>query len=219
MQTKLLISVSLERRQEEINEILERLKIEEAHPDLLYMFDEEKLGVEAAKNVRGFLSMRPVQALGRVVVIESAQNLTNEAQNSLLKTLEEPPVNATILLAADSESSLLPTILSRCQIVHLQSPQMSSLGSTRGSSDTDSSEGPQNDIERLIAQSVEERFAYIEKLEEKEALLGALVQYFREQMMKDPFQVKKADLLLEAEAWSKANVNPRAILEYLMLSL
>lgn len=51
----------------------------------------------------------------RAIVIEHAQRLTNEAQNALLKLLEEPPANTIMILTADRSSGLLPTISSRLQ--------------------------------------------------------------------------------------------------------
>ena len=53
-----------------------------------------------------------------MVIIEDAQLLTPEAQNALLKVLEEPPANTYIIMGTDTKDSLLPTILSRCQIIH-----------------------------------------------------------------------------------------------------
>jgi dsDNA-binding SOS-regulon protein len=54
---------------------------------------------------------------GKVFVIEEADTMTTAAQNALLKTLEEPPGKALLILLAENEMSLLPTIRSRCQLV------------------------------------------------------------------------------------------------------
>lgn len=51
--------------------------------------------------------------------IHNAHNLTNPAQNALLKTLEEPPNNTTLILISANKNQLLETIISRCQIVEL----------------------------------------------------------------------------------------------------
>src|SRR3989344_5690414 len=120
MNSNILISENLEDRVEKIKKILLNLDFNIIHPDLLYINDDETLGVEAAKKIRQFLSLKPFQAKGRVVVLESAQNLTVDAQNSLLKTLEEPPSESSIILGTDSDTKLLPTILSRCEIIRVQ---------------------------------------------------------------------------------------------------
>lgn len=210
MIAKILISPNLDTRIETIEAELIKAGLKKDHPDVFYLEDEEKLGVEAAKKIREFLSLKPYQAKGRGIVVVSAQDFTPEAQNSLLKTLEEPPNEAVILLGADKESSFLPTILSRCQIVRVQSDELR----VKNEENRFVSE-----IQKLQAQTFEERFQFIEKLEKKEEFLKALVSYFRDDLKKNPKNVEFTKLLLQAEEWESANLNIRAILEYLMLNL
>ena len=61
------------------------------------------------------LSYPPYESAMRVTIIEDIHAMTTEAANSLLKTLEEPPVNNLLILTAESSRELLPTIESRCQ--------------------------------------------------------------------------------------------------------
>ena len=56
----------------------------------------------------------PMEGGARVAIIESAHRMNEDAQGALLKTLEEPPARVTIILCADDEDRLLPTIRSRC---------------------------------------------------------------------------------------------------------
>ncbi len=60
------------------------------------------------------LALLPVEGGARVALIEKADRLNDEAQSALLKTLEEPPAGVTIILCADQEDQLLPTVRSRC---------------------------------------------------------------------------------------------------------
>jgi DNA polymerase-3 subunit delta' len=60
------------------------------------------------------LALLPVEGGARVVIVERADRLGEDAQSALLKTLEEPPAGVTIILCADREEQLLPTVLSRC---------------------------------------------------------------------------------------------------------
>ena len=64
------------------------------------------------------LAMRPLAASRRVAIIDDADLLAVEGANALLKTLEEPPAGAILILIAESPESLLPTIRSRCQPLH-----------------------------------------------------------------------------------------------------
>ncbi len=67
------------------------------------------------------LSLMPVEGGARVAVIEGAHRMTEDAQSALLKTLEEPPRGAVLILCADDEERLLPTIRSRCVRLRLGS--------------------------------------------------------------------------------------------------
>lgn len=70
-----------------------------------------------ARGVRdliGELALHAVEGGARIAIIESAQRMNEDAQAALLKTLEEPPAGVTLVLCADAEEPLLPTIRSRC---------------------------------------------------------------------------------------------------------
>jgi DNA polymerase III delta prime subunit len=204
---RLLIHSNLETRVGELEQILTSQELKKDHPDVLWITDDQKLGVEAAKKIREHLSLKPFSAKGRVVIVESAQNLTDEAQNSLLKTLEEPPTEAVILLAADSEKKILPTILSRVQPVTLSGTV------------SDPSVTPQDDIQKLLEQTIEQLFEYVEKVEDKEAFFHDILTFFHANLASNPHYLEFTKELLKAEEWKDANGNIRAILEYLMLKL
>jgi len=92
------------------------------HPDLLYLnpiIIGPKLGIDQVRDLIKQLAKTPYQAPAKVALIEEADRATPEAQNALLKTLEEPPRQAVIILTASQTSSLLPTIVSRCQLIRL----------------------------------------------------------------------------------------------------
>lgn len=169
------------------------------HPDILYFKAGEKLGIAQARRIKEHFSLKPYSAKGRTVIIEDAAQMTDEAQNALLKTIEELPEDALFILASASDANFLPTILSRCQIIYL--------------SDSESIIGT-GDVEKLLGWSIEERFEYVEKIKNREQFLKDLVSYFHQNILKYP---KFSAQLLEAEKWAKQNVNIRAILEYLML--
>lgn len=65
------------------------------------------------------LSFLPVEGRARVAIIEHASQMNEDAQHALLKTLEEPPPGVTVVLCADDEAALLPTIRSRCAHLRL----------------------------------------------------------------------------------------------------
>ncbi len=73
----------------------------------------------SVRHLAGELALLPVEGGARVAIVEAAQRLNEDAQNALLKTLEEPPPGVTIVLCADEEDALLPTVRSRCVRVRL----------------------------------------------------------------------------------------------------
>lgn len=213
MLAKLLVTPSLETRVVEIAKILSKARLTNPHPDLLYFPKNSKLGIEQARIIKKHFSLKPYSALGRGVVLEDASNLTIEAQNALLKILEELPKEALFILCASSDVKFLPTVLSRCQIVRLQVTV-----------DSGQNKNYLEDIEKLLESNIPERFEYIEKLTDREEFLHSLVNYFH-QNLRSHTQSGDSDYmnflkeLLKAEEWANQNVNIRAILEYLMLSL
>jgi DNA polymerase III, delta subunit len=82
------------------------------------------IGIDAVRTLEHFFSLKvPGQAAyNRAVIIEQAQLLTIEAQNALLKLLEEPPAGTILILAVDNEQNLLPTIRSRAPVVAVKRP-------------------------------------------------------------------------------------------------
>jgi DNA polymerase-3 subunit delta' len=89
-----------------------------AHPDL-YVLEPlgDQIRIDAIRELRHDLHMRPFEAARRVYLIFGAQLLNEEAADALLKDLEEPPPYAVIVLVADDVGPLPVTIRSRCQPV------------------------------------------------------------------------------------------------------
>ncbi|OGY38600.1 MAG: hypothetical protein A2391_03350 [Candidatus Brennerbacteria bacterium RIFOXYB1_FULL_41_13] len=80
--------------------------------------DEKAYGIDTSRAIIKFLSTAPSVSQRKVVLIDEAHLLTQEAQNSLLKIIEEPPANAVIILITDKPSYLYETILSRTLQIH-----------------------------------------------------------------------------------------------------
>jgi DNA polymerase-3 subunit delta' len=71
------------------------------------------------QSLQQFLSLKPFTAPLRVALLANAERMTEAAQNCLLKTLEEPPPNTVLALTTAYPDHLLPTCLSRCQVIAL----------------------------------------------------------------------------------------------------
>jgi len=89
----------------------------EAHPDVLVLGAENDVAitVDEVRSAVGETRYRPFEGRRRVLVINDADRLVPQAQNALLKTLEEPPAAAQFLLVTARPDRLLATVRSRCQ--------------------------------------------------------------------------------------------------------
>jgi len=95
------------------------------HPDLYILQSEQPgkpIGIDAVRATNEFAWKTSSVGRQRVIMIKSAENMTEGAANALLKTLEEPPENCQFLLYADAVDRLLPTIISRCSKWYLSPP-------------------------------------------------------------------------------------------------
>ncbi len=91
------------------------------HPDIvLYDYGDEEFKVGRVRDLRDAAFLTPTEADTRVFILAHAQNLNIQAQNALLKLLEDPPVY--FFLLCEQESPLLPTVLSRCLKLTCQPP-------------------------------------------------------------------------------------------------
>jgi DNA polymerase-3 subunit delta' len=100
-----------------------RRALEGVHPDLTWVTPSgaaEMLVGDIEEPVIGAASRTPFEARRRVFVIEGADTMNDQAANKMLKTLEEPPPFAHLVLLTDKPGNILPTIASRCQLVRFE---------------------------------------------------------------------------------------------------
>jgi DNA polymerase-3 subunit delta' len=94
------------------------------HPDfkiISVLEGKTAISIDQIRELKKEIAYKPYDSDHKIYIIEAADKMTKEAANSLLKTLEEPPSFATIILLAGDSGKLLPTIVSRCQQIKLSS--------------------------------------------------------------------------------------------------
>jgi len=196
-----------EKRISHINDLIPNFKWEN-NPDLKIIErikTKKSIGIEEVRTISGFLKIKPL-GQRKIVVIKEANLLTTEAQNSLLKILEEPPTYAQIFLESNTIENLLPTILSRCQKIKI--------------GDTEIKNKPleMNFLELTIG----ERYDYCETLSkmEKEEVISYLTEVlktFKNSEKKE--NLENLNLLISTiENLSKFNLNTRLALENLAVN-
>lgn len=108
-------------------EVLQDAKvIDLAYMKALNAKTKDSIGIDAAREIRNYLSIKPAvypdrsggASPRRTLIIDDAEMLTTEAQNALLKVTEEPPASSLIIFIASDPDAIVPTILSRVQKVY-----------------------------------------------------------------------------------------------------
>lgn len=96
-----------------------------SHPDMLLLEPEEEgkaIRVDAVRQLVGFITQTAQQGGRKVIILQPAEAMNQNAANALLKSLEEPTRDTYLLLVSDQPSRLLPTIRSRCLVQALPTP-------------------------------------------------------------------------------------------------
>lgn len=180
------------------------------------------IGIKEVREIQKTISLKPLQGDKKALIINDAHLLTVEAQNALLKLLEEPPVHATIILTLPQKDILLPTICSRCTITELDDNTGSVVDTTSQQEMINSllnlSVNQKLKLAQDVAKNKDETAQWIEK-----SIFALREQLLTEIMEKDTVN-KKTIELLKSFQWghlviSTTNTNPRLLLENLFLSL
>lgn len=198
------------------------------HPDIFLLTSETSIGIEEIRNLQKCLSLKAYSLPKKIAVIFEAQKLTIEAQNALLKTLEEPPANSTIILTAFDTSWLLPTVVSRCLVIPLNQKINSELS-------TEEEQIIKDLIEEIIIKSIPKRFSLIDGLgisKNRETavdwinkltlvsrnILLSLYQNQEESVQTNPsIRLNILTLLSNTKKQLESNGNVRLVLEALMI--
>lgn len=98
-----------------------------SHPDVIWVDNERAgavtktatLGVSVARFIQSDVGIKPYQGDHKLYIVPNADTMSQQAQNALLKTLEEPPAYAVLMLLTDNPAAFLPTVLSRCVTIQL----------------------------------------------------------------------------------------------------
>ena len=93
------------------------------HPDIIRVIHEKpnSIGIEDIREqLAGDIQIKPYQSRYKIYIVPDSEKMTVQAQNALLKTIEEPPSYAVILFLTTNAASFLPTILSRCVVLNMK---------------------------------------------------------------------------------------------------
>lgn len=182
----------------------------------------KSIGISDIKAVSKKLFLKPFRSPKKAIIFYNAEMLTIEAQNALLKVLEEPPDNTLIILSSERSDVFLPTILSRCTIIEL----------TDETPDLSQDEVSQFDavIENLFEQSIGDSLKLAETLAKnklqalvwlEKAIIAARLKLHLSESDQDIFLYAALIRVLQNSYTiiKTTNANPRLVLENSFLSL
>lgn len=213
MNTFIISSKNLEKGIGESEKLIKGHKIDAF--DIQKLEFEKALGIEDVRKIQEKIYLKPFKSEKKAVVIIMKNGATVDAQNSMLKLLEEPPTTTLIYLVTDNFQSFLPTILSRAKIIELREELETNIENLEKILTLDKTG------DRLyLAQEVSK-----EKVDAIKWLEGAILAG-REEMLKtsdkeEALKFRKLIHKLELTHYDlkTTNANPRLALENLFLNL
>ena len=210
MDSLLIISKSPGHTREYADSLCKKEKIDKI--DISIIESEKAVGIAQVRDFQKKIYLKPYKSEKKAVVLNAQSGITTEAQNALLKVLEEPPVNTIIIILAGSIESMLPTIMSRCKII--------SLG---GKNKTDF------ELYKKIILSMNEKGTgerlklaetYSKDKETALQFLEGMILASESLLRENPQLLKAAQLLQKTYSGVKnTNANLRLAMEYLLLNL
>lgn len=207
----LIIAKNKDLIDQKINQFCSDLKhqFSQNNPDILIINENSGWGIDKIRQINNFLSQKPFCHQSKIVIILEAQNLNTEAQNALLKNLEEPGQNNYLILTTNKTKSILSTIISRCQTIKL-------VGARRDS--------PKNKKLIEITGNLIRDLTLSEKLgKNKEEILPMLeneLYIYQQELIQKPNLKNKEtiEIIIKAIQMISANVDPKSALDYIFLN-
>lgn len=178
------------------------------NPDFIPINRESGWTIENIRSLKNFLSKKPFNHDSKIILIEDADNLNTESQNALLKTLEEPGEGNYIILTTQKSAKLLPTILSRCNIIKIRETKSNNQSVSLISSSS-------NTVTDLLKSE--------QLVSDKESTLNFLqtqLELYQELLVKEPTiqNQKTIEKLIKSMDMINSNVDAKAALDFFFLS-
>lgn len=188
-----------------ILEVQKILKISQAD---LILIEERPIKIQKMRELIYWVNLKPHSSPKKIAVIKTIEGLTLEAANAILKVLEEPPENTIFILQASRKERILPTILSRCQIIK---------GTSRQDEDL-----PDNFLKasQILSKTIKDRFIYASEISGSEnikAYIDAWEREYREKLIKNEEILPTLINLRNARSLLSSNISVKLLLENLFL--
>lgn len=175
------------------------IDLNKVSPDIFFISPaKQSISIEEIRSLKKHIFQKPVHLPSKIIIFKEAHKLTTEAQNALLKILEEPPANVIIILEAQNKENLLPTVRSRLVLIDAKREYETS----------------QTDL--YLTQTLSELLSALPEIKDPENWLDNQVQIIHTQIVKNAKNSKTPprallaalDMCIFTKKMIAANVNP-----------
>jgi DNA polymerase III delta prime subunit len=118
MTQSILIVGTVEKTKEAAQNLCKENKISKFDVDTIET--EKVVGIGDIRSLQKKIFLKPIESETKAVVLQAFSGMTTDSQNAFLKVLEEPPINTIVIILVTSLDFVLPTILSRCNLINLE---------------------------------------------------------------------------------------------------
>lgn len=221
MQTYLLISQDQKFIKKQIDALKEKIRLSLFNIHIIS--PAPSIGIDKVRSIRNILTEKPFGGGDRLIILNNIEKATTEAANALLKILEEPPERTYLVLTTGNLDRILPTVISRCQLVIDHTSSINVPDNDKGMS------RESNLLKEVLAASSGERILLSQTLckskEETIKILDSLLLFMRLLLYKDENELtlskgKIASLMkktVAAKNYLERNINYKATLDILFL--
>lgn len=215
MHSFIISSKKLEQGREEALKISKSEKINKFEIEILEF--EKALGIEDVRNIQKKIFLKPIRGEKKATILVLPDGATIEAQNSMLKLLEEPPPSSLIFLVTGNAKVFLPTILSRVKLIELANGESQTNNDGLKEILSLNSAGDRLYLAQVVGKDKNEAIVWLEQviLSAREKMLENL------ENKQESLRLRKLIHKLELTHYDlkTTNVNPRLSLENLFLNV
>jgi DNA polymerase III delta prime subunit len=182
-----------------------------------------EIKISQIREIQNFLAYKSYNGGYKIVVVDEAEKMNVEAQNCFLKTLEEPKGNTLIILVSAKPDMMLPTIVSRCQIVKFFKPKNLPENSEKIKKDKEILDG----LLPVLNSNLAEKFKYVKSIDfektDPRKIIEVLQKHFRKQILDGSAKKETRNFLKLSEEISQkllfTNANAKLALEILLMEI
>lgn len=191
--------------------------VEEQNEKDLKFGDGGEIKISQIREVQNFLSYKSYNGGYKVVIVDGAEKMNQEAQSCFLKTLEEPKGKTLLFLISSKPDMLLPTIFSRCQQIKFLRPK----NLPENKEKLEKEKEILKELLPVLNSDLAEKFKYVKAIDFEKQNVGEIIYVLQKYLRKDIIKNKKVLELTEDinKKLNFSNINQKLALEIILMEI